>query len=136
MKKLIATLALGFLALAPALVFAQDAPRGLKGAVNALQDTGQKGYGIDKAAIEGEYSAESVAGKIVNVLFSVLGIVFLVLMLYGGYIWMNARGDTEKVTKAKDLIAQAIIGLAIMLLAYVITEFVIKNLYTRAGISG
>ena len=47
-------------------------------------------------------------------------------MVYGGYLWMTARGNEEEVTKAKNLIKAAIIGLIIVLAAYAISIFVIK----------
>lgn len=109
-------------------------PRGLGGARGALEQVGKEGYGIDRAAAQGGASAEAVAGRILNVFFGVLGIVFLALMLYGGYIWMTARGSEELVTKAKDLITQAIIGIVIIIAAYAITEFVILRLFGAASI--
>lgn len=112
-----------------------DIPRGFEGARKGLVNVGETGYGISQSAAAGSASAEAVAGKIINVFFGVLGIIFLVLMLYGGYMWMTARGESEKVDKAKDLITQAVIGIVIILAAYAITEFVILRLFQSAGIS-
>jgi hypothetical protein len=63
-------------------------------------------------------------GNIITALLSFVGIVFLGYMIYAGYLWMIARGDEQKVTKAKGMIEQAIIGLVIVLSAYAITLFV------------
>jgi predicted acyltransferase len=57
-----------------------------------------------------------------------LGIIFVGLMVFTGYIWMTAQGDEQKVTKAKDTLQMAIIGLVIVLAAYSITYFVFKGL--------
>lgn len=73
-----------------------------------------------------ETSAAEIAGFIVNVLFSILGIIFLILMLYGGYHWMIAAGDNSKVEKAKDTIQRAIIGLLIIVGSYAIVKFVMS----------
>jgi len=40
---------------------------------------------------------------------------------------MTAGGDEAKVTKAKGILKNAIIGLIIVLAAYIITTFVITN---------
>jgi len=45
-------------------------------------------------------------------------------MIYAGFTWMMARGNQQDADKAKELIQQAVIGLAIVLSAYVITKFV------------
>ena len=113
----------------------ENIPRGFGGARSGLDRVGETGYGISRGAAAGSASAESLAGKIINVFFGVLGIIFLVLMLYGGFLWMTGRGIEERVTKAKDLITQAVIGIVIILAAYAITEFVILRVFTSAGIS-
>src|SRR3989338_2642838 len=121
-----------FLVLLPLAAHAQtggDIPRGLQGAKNALGEVGRRGYGVEPT--DPRSNPEYITGIILNSFFGLLGVIFLVLMLYGGYIWMTARGDSEKVTKAKDLIAEAIIGIVIILLAYAISEFVVRNLFNK-----
>jgi hypothetical protein len=70
-------------------------------------------------------SLASIAGGIIQIFLSVLGIVFIALLIYGGYLWMNARGNMEQVTKAQDLIKDAVIGIVIVAAAYAITYFVL-----------
>src|SRR6056297_205117 len=43
-------------------------------------------------------------GKIVGAALSFVGVLFLLLMIYGGILWMTARGNEEQVGKAKNLI--------------------------------
>jgi len=70
-------------------------------------------------------------GRIIRTVLGLLGIIFLVLMVYAGFLWMTARGEEEPVTKAKDIIKQSIIGVIIIFLAYALTGFVI-NAVVRA----
>ncbi|MBI4135872.1 hypothetical protein HY477_04025 [Candidatus Uhrbacteria bacterium] len=70
---------------------------------------------------------ETVA-SIINVALSLLGIVAVVIILAGGFMWMTAAGNEEKLEKAKQLIFGGIIGLAIILSAYAIARFVISSL--------
>jgi hypothetical protein len=66
-------------------------------------------------------------GAIIQDAFGLLGIVFLALTIYAGFLWMTAQGDTKQVDKARGILTQAIIGLAIMVLAYSITGFVMHS---------
>lgn len=63
-------------------------------------------------------------GGVVGIVLSFVGIIFLVLTIYAGIMWMTAQGDTGQVTKAKDLLINALIGLIIITAAYSITSFV------------
>jgi len=69
-----------------------------------------------------------VFATIIQIALSFLGVIFIVLMVYGGYLWMTASGSEERVTKAKKLITAAIVGLLIVLAAYAITWFVVNQL--------
>jgi len=68
-----------------------------------------------------------VSGVITSVL-SLMGVIFLVLMIYAGFKWMTARGEEEKVTEAKETLTRAIIGLVIVLSAYAISYFVVSSI--------
>jgi hypothetical protein len=57
-----------------------------------------------------------------------LGVIFLVLTIYGGFIWMNARGRETEVEKAQGIIRATVIGLAIVVAAYAISYFVVEVL--------
>lgn len=68
------------------------------------------------------------AGRIVNIFFSLLGIIFVILMIYAGYNYMLAAGDQSKVDKALSTIRRAIIGLIITIGSYAISNFVLYKL--------
>lgn len=69
-----------------------------------------------------------LVGKVVGAGLSMIGIIFFVLILYGGGRWMTAMGRSEEVEKAKSIMESAVIGLVIVLSAYAITSFVIGSL--------
>jgi len=75
----------------------------------------------------------TIVGRIIHVFLGILGVVALVLILYAGFLWMTAGGDEEKVKKAKQIITQAIIGLAIILSSYAITSFIVSRLTEATG---
>lgn len=72
---------------------------------------------------------DSITG-IINGVIAVLGIVAVVVIIMGGISYMTSSGDAAKVKKAKDTILYGVIGLIIVVLAFAIVNFVIKNLLT------
>jgi len=85
------------------------------------------------AGFDPNTSIADVVALIIRVVLGLLGIVFLVLLVLGGYQWMTAGGNEDQVTKAQDRIKTAIIGLVIILAAYAITAFVFTNLPFNSG---
>jgi len=97
---------------------------GLKGdATKNLQSAGREPYDVQPNDNGPELSA--VVGKIINTALTLLGAIFLILIIYGGFKWMTAGGDPGKVEKAMDIIKNSLIGLVIVLGAYAITTFVL-----------
>lgn len=68
------------------------------------------------------------AGQLIGTLLAFVGVLFLILMIYAGLMWMTAGGNEQTVDKSKTLIINAIIGLVIVLAAYGITSFIGNNL--------
>lgn len=66
---------------------------------------------------------EVVAG-IINVSLGLLGIVFVALLVYAGFLWMTANGNEDNIAKAKKTIFAAVLGLVLILSAFAITQFV------------
>jgi len=73
-------------------------------------------------------SLSGIVAAVVKALLGLLGVIFLVLIIYAGFNWMTAQGDEEKVTLAKDTLTRAVIGLIIIIAAYSITYFVFSSL--------
>lgn len=71
-----------------------------------------------------------ISGSVIQTLLSFLGVIFLILMVYAGFIWMTAKGDQQKVQKAKDILTNSLIGLIIVMAAYAISYFIISAIDT------
>lgn len=76
----------------------------------------------------GTKDIRTTIAAIINVALGLLGIVAVVIVLLGGFKWMTAGGEQGKVDEAKKLITQGIVGLAIIMSAYAIAQFVITSL--------
>ncbi len=70
-----------------------------------------------------ETTVSEIAGTAVKAFLSLLGVIFIILMIYAGHLWMTASGREEQLTKAKETLWRAIIGLIIVIGAYAIWEF-------------
>lgn len=79
-------------------------------------------------------SVAMVLAVVINIFLGLMAIIFLILLIIAGFNYMNAEGDDKKVTKAKDTIRTAIIGIIIVTMAYAITYFVF--LYLPGGTGG
>lgn len=86
-----------------------------------------------EAGIQTDRSLEETIGQLINVVLGFLGIIFLLLVIYAGFLWMTAGGNSDKVDKAKSILIQATIGLVILLAAYAITSFVVTQLGGATG---
>lgn len=65
-----------------------------------------------------------IVAQVVNVFLRLLGLLSVLFMLYGGWIWIWARGNDEEITRAKDIIRGSIIGLIVILSSYGIMQWV------------
>jgi lysylphosphatidylglycerol synthetase-like protein (DUF2156 family) len=122
-RKITALIALFTALSAPLLVAASDI-------TDKLMTAGRNaGYGT----AAGESGILTTIGLIINIALSVLGVVFLVLIVYAGYLWMTAGGDESNVEKAKQTIGRAVIGLVIVVCAYAIANFVVPQIYCASN---
>lgn len=103
----------------PSYVFAQASGTGIQKAFPMVQEVaGNKPYNYDK-------NLTMVIADVLQLALSILGILFVIFMIYGGYIWLTAAGNEQKADKAKSIITESILGLVIVIGAYAISYFVI-----------
>ena len=117
MRKYIALATIALL-LGPTLAFGQLDP-----SETGLTTTGDEVYGSLDQTI-----GQWVGSKIITPALALVGLIFLVLMVYAGFLWMTAGGQTDQVQKAKDLMIRAVIGVIIITAAYAVTSYVFTAL--------
>ncbi|MBN2854302.1 hypothetical protein JXK06_02075 [Patescibacteria group bacterium] len=71
-----------------------------------------------------DVSLASAAGLVVRAALSLLGVIFIILLIVGGYKWMTAGGNEENVKTATNYIKRSIIGLIIILASWAIWLFI------------
>lgn len=65
-----------------------------------------------------------IVARVIKVFLSLIGVIFLVLIIYAGFRWMTAGGNESQVSEAKSQLGNATIGLIIIVMSYAITSFV------------
>lgn len=104
------------------------------GAVSALTLKEEISSRLTNAAVtQAKYAENPLAllvGDVISIILTIVGLIFLVLIVYGGMKWMMAQGDESKVTEARNFIIHSLIGLIIVTAAYAIAYFIIQQLQT------
>ena len=129
MKKLIAaftTITVAFTLMVPALqVSAQDDALDVFRLDEVGTDLSLPGDGnLD------ENNVRLVVGNTIKILLGFIGLIAVIIILYGGFIWMTSAGNEEKVSKARATITAGLIGLTIIIFAYALTSFVVNVVYS------
>ena len=70
---------------------------------------------------------------LVQAALSVVGIIFFLVVLWGGYMWITASGNEEQLKKARIFIINGIIGLVIAIAAMIITRTVVGFIRAASG---
>jgi hypothetical protein len=66
-----------------------------------------------------------IVGNVISVLLGILGIIFLVLVVYAGFLYLTAQGEDAQVKKAKAILTKAVIGILLVMSSYAITNVVV-----------
>ncbi len=74
-----------------------------------------------------------IVAKIIRTALSMVGIIFVGLSVYAGFLWMTAGGEEDKIEKSQHLLSSAVIGLAIVLSSYAIAYFIFQSLLGATG---
>lgn len=94
--------------------------------------------GLDTAAGD-SYSTELTVsvfvGNMIRTLLAATGIIFLIITVYAGILYMTAQGDDSKIKKAKSMLTSSVIGLIIIVGAYAITRYVVDALSEAATVT-
>lgn len=75
---------------------------------------------------ESKTTPEAMIGTTIRTILSFVGVIFLAFMIYGGITWLTAQGDNQKVTKAKAIIEESIVGIIIVIIAYSVSNFLVE----------
>lgn len=128
-KRLILALSVSAALFVPVAATGVAGAQGIEG--NFCRGVNQAATGTesqDCAAEDPEGRLSDIADLIVNTFSWIVGIISVIMIVYGGFKYITSGGDSSKVTSAKNAIIYAIIGLVIVAAA----QFIVKFVVTRA----
>ncbi|HBL39149.1 TPA: hypothetical protein DDZ10_00545 [Candidatus Uhrbacteria bacterium] len=128
MKLLLASLILfgALVAVFPQAVLAQNPPTPSEAAASALAT----------AELDNPLKTDDIRviiGRIIKAILGISGGLALLMFIWGGLIWMTSQGEKAKIEKGQKTLAWAVIGLAILFVAYAAVNWVIIALEGSAG---
>lgn len=94
-----------------------------------LNTAGDKGFGYNTTNTP---LLGSVVGKIITAILGFTGTIAFIIFLYGGFLWLTARGNEEQVAEAKKYLTNGVLGVVVIVLAYSAAYFVTSVLYKAA----
>ncbi len=125
LKPLASILLLTALLTLPFFVFAQNPnpPAGGNPTLNKLTEVAKSGgYATSNP------DALTIVALVIRAALSLLGIIFIIILIIAGFGWMTAGGNEEKVKKSSSSLKRAIIGLLISISAWAIWSFLLERL--------
>ncbi|OGY41452.1 MAG: hypothetical protein A2Y82_00885 [Candidatus Buchananbacteria bacterium RBG_13_36_9] len=72
--------------------------------------------------------ATIVANILTRIFLPLVGALFVILFIYGGFLWMTSAGSDEKINKAKKIFTYAVVGVLVVSSAYSITLFITSGM--------
>jgi len=138
LRKKIATFAAGFLLVAvpvavPAVAFAASN--------NTIQNCLAQGSNLDISGGSactntntdtGTSQVQNIIKDVINIFSAIVGIVSVIMIIYGGFKYITSGGDSNNITSAKNTIIYAVIGLVFVAMAQFIVQFVLNKVTNAA----
>jgi hypothetical protein len=99
------------------------------GASDAGGDTGNGETGCTTGTGTGSVTSglKTIATQVVNIFSIVVGVISVIMIIYGGFRYITSGGDSGRVGNAKNTLIYAIIGLIIVALAQLIVHYVLST---------
>ncbi len=98
-----------------------------QGISGGVQSFGDKVYGGEPKP------PAQLAALIIKSALTLLGILFVALLIYGGYLYMTAQGKEDQIKRAKQTITAAAIGVTIIVMSYAIASFILNAVIESSG---
>lgn len=81
----------------------------------------------------GNLSPSQIIGNVIKQLMPIIGSLFFAMFMWGGFLWMTAGGESKKVDQARQTLTSAVIGMAIVVFAYIIVYNLVSLLSAGVG---
>ena len=89
-------------------------------------------YGLSFVKNKGlvESSLATVIGRVIGAVLGLVGVLLLVMMIYGGILYMSSGGNEDQISTAKKVLSYAVLGIIIVSLAFLLTYYIVNVLFS------
>ena len=119
--------------LVPAAVSAETTKQALCRGTNIASGTDTSATGCDASGGGTTDGIYNLAAKVVNIFSVIVGIIAVLMIIYGGFKYITSGGDSGNISGAKNTLIYAIVGLVVVALAQFIVRFVIGQANTLSA---
>lgn len=81
----------------------------------------------DQIGFKGPKDDGAFLGSLLNTVYFWVGVTAVIVIVIAGYMYATSQGNSTNIGKAKNMILGAVIGIIVIMLAFVITNFVING---------
>ncbi len=118
-----------FIVLAVLFIFIAAFALAIPASVDAANVWGNQEGAISNTIGLGERDPRLIVSSMVNAFMGFVGMIAVVIVLLGGFRWMTAGGNEEKLKDAKGLLMSGVIGLIIVMSSWGLAKFVVDTIY-------
>jgi hypothetical protein len=93
-------------------------------------------YGLEKLKegeelpiVETQRNIPQVVGGIIRWVLGIIGVLLVALIIYGGVMYATSAGNEEQVKKARGVLTYSIVGVTVIALAFIITNYAVTILF-------
>lgn len=83
--------------------------------------------------IKGNPTPSLIIGSVIEAILGIVGSLALLMFIYGGFTWMLAAGNNERVQKGRDILIWATIGLVVIFSSYAMIKLIFQSLGIGSG---
>ena len=78
----------------------------------------------------GQPDIRLLAARFIQGGLSIMGTIALLMMIYGGFLWLTSAGNSSKVQEGRDVLIWSVLGILVIASAFVVTTAVFNAILT------
>lgn len=93
--------------------------------------------GVTKTETEaGGLTMQQVINTVIGTMLFIVGLLAVVMLIYGGIRYVTSHGDKAQVTAAKETIMYAVVGLVVAIAAFAVVQWITNDVFKGGASSG
>lgn len=84
----------------------------------------------------GGLSMQTVISTVIGTMLFIVGLLAVVMLIYGGIRYVTSHGDKAQVTAAKETIMYAVVGLVVAIAAFAVVQWITNDVFKGGASSG